>query len=56
MIGKTRILETLRTEAEELRDWMYNHTSPETSAAEFEEVARKYAVICTRIHIIDKQW
>lgn len=56
LLGKNRLLERLRDEAEDLRQWMYSHTSPDTRAAEFETVANRYAIICTRIYIIEKQW
>lgn len=56
LLGKKKLLERLRDEAEDLRQWMYQHTSPDTRAAEFETVANRYAIICTRIYIIEKQW
>lgn len=54
--GKNKLLEALRGEAAELRQWMGDHTSPSTPASEFCEVANQYAIICTRIYIIEKQW
>lgn len=50
------VLEKLRCEAEILRAWMYSHTSPDCPIAEFESVANRYAIICTRMYIIEKQW
>ena len=54
--GKNRIIQKLRNEAGELRRWMSEHTSPSTPASEFCEVANRYAIICTKIYIIEKQW
>lgn len=54
--GKKKIVSRLREEADELRQWMYSHTSPDTDAAEFCRVANDYAILCTRIYIIEKQW
>lgn len=54
--GKNRIIQKLRNEAGELRKWMSEHTSPSTPASEFCEVANKYAIICTKIYVIEKQW
>ena len=56
LLGKKRLLQKLRDEAMEIREWMYSHTSPDTSAAEFETYSNRYAIICTRIYIIEKQW
>lgn len=54
--GKTVFLEKLRTEAAEIRQWMHDNTSPDTPIAEFERMANRYAILCTRIYIIEKQW
>lgn len=54
--GKDKLIRRLREEADELRQWMHSHTSPDTGAAEFCRVANDYAIICTRIYIIEKQW
>ena len=54
--GKEKLLQNLRERAEELHEWMYEHTSPETPASEFDKVANEYAILCMRIYIIDKQW
>lgn len=54
--GKKKIVSRLRKEADELRQWMYSHTSPDTRSAEFCRVANDYAILCTRIYIIEKQW
>lgn len=56
LLGKKKLLAELREEAGELRDWMYNHTSPDTSVHEFEKYANKYTIICTKISVIEKQW
>lgn len=56
ILGKNKLLQSLRDRAEELRQWMYEHTSPDTPAKEFVEVANQYAIIQTRIYIIEKQW
>lgn len=54
--GKKNLVERLRSEADDIRQWMYSHTSPDTSAAEFERMANRYAILCTRAYIIEKQW
>ena len=54
--GKRKLLESLREKADKLREWMYEHASTETRAAEFEVVANQYAIICTRIYTVEKQW
>lgn len=54
--GKNRVIQKLREEAGELREWMSGHASPDTPASEFFEVANRYAIICTKIYIIEKQW
>lgn len=54
--GKDKLLQNLRERAEELHEWMYEHTSPETPASEFDKVANEYAILCMRIYIIEKQW
>lgn len=54
--GKDKLIRRLREEADKLRQWMYSHTSPDTSVADFCRVANQYAILCTRIHIIEKQW
>lgn len=54
--GKTNILERLRNEADEIRQWIYENSSPDTPDAEFYRMANRYAILCTRIYIIDKQW
>lgn len=56
LLGKKRLLEKLRNEAEEMLEWMYDNTSPDVPASEFEKVANKYAILCTKIYIIEKQW
>lgn len=56
LLGKKRLLEKLRKEAEEMLEWMYENTSPDVSVLEFEKVANKYAILCTKIYIIEKQW
>lgn len=56
ILGKNKLLQKLRDRAEELRKWMYEHTSPDTPGKEFEDVARQYAIIQTRMYIIEKQW
>lgn len=56
LLGKNRLIQKLRDEAENLREWMYSHSGPEISASIFCDVANKYAIICTRIYIIEKQW
>ena len=56
LLGKKRLLEKLRKEAEEMLEWMYENTSPDVSVSEFEKVANKYAILCTKIYIIEKQW
>lgn len=54
--GKEKLLQNLRNKAEELHEWMYENTSPETPVSEFEKMANQYAILCTRIYIIEKQW
>ena len=56
LLGKKKLVQRLRDEADEIRTWMHEHTSPETRASEFAVYANKYAIICTRIYIIEKQW
>jgi hypothetical protein len=46
--------EAYREEASELRDWMFTHSSPSTSAEEFCEVATRYAALCTKIYMLEK--
>ena len=55
-VKKKKLVEKLREEAGELRGWMSDHSSPDTPASEFCEIANRYAIICTKIYIIDKQW
>ena len=54
--GKQQLINTLRAEADELRAWMSEHSTPSTPIAEFDRVANRYAILCTRIYIIEKQW
>ena len=54
--GKQAIIKSLREEADNLREWMLEHCGTETSAAEFEKVANRYAIICTKVSVIEKQW
>lgn len=56
LLGKKKLLSKLREEADELRAWMLEHTSPDVSAEEFEKVSNRYAILCTRISTIEKQW
>jgi hypothetical protein len=56
MYGKNQILESLRKKASEIREWLMEHTSPDTSAEEFSKVANDYSIICTRIYVVEKQW
>lgn len=56
LLGKKKLVQRLREEADELRTWMYEHSSPETSASEFDKYANRYAIVCTKIYIIEKQW
>ena len=49
MYGKNQILESLRKKASEIREWLMEHSSPDTSAEEFCKVANDYAIICTKI-------
>lgn len=56
LLGKKKLLAKLREQADELRSWMLDNTSPDVSAEEFEKVANKYAILCTRIAVIEKQW
>lgn len=56
LLGKKKLVDKLREEADELRAWMHDHTSPETRASEFAEYANRYAIVCTKIYIIEKQW
>lgn len=56
LLGKDKLLQSLRNKAEELHDWMYTHTSPDTPVSEFLKIANQYAIIRTRIYIIEKQW
>ena len=56
MFGKNKVLEDLREKADALREWMLRHTSPDTTADEFCQVANDYAIIVTRIYTIEKQW
>jgi hypothetical protein len=56
MYGKNQILESLRKKASEIREWLMEHTSTDTSAEEFSKVANDYAIICTRIYVVEKQW
>lgn len=55
-LGKRKLIQQLKDEAEELRQWLYSHTSPDTPIKEFDAVANRYAIVCTRIYIVDKQW
>lgn len=54
--GKQSIIQKLRGEADELREWLFSHTSPDTRASEFDKYANRYAIVCTKIYIIEKQW
>ena len=54
--GKKEMTEQLRAQANKLRQWMMEHTSPDTGADEFCEVAGRYAILCTRIYLVEKQW
>jgi hypothetical protein len=54
--GVKKITDQLRKEADELRQWMYEHSSPSTSARVFCEVANQYANLCAKIYIIEKHW
>ena len=54
--GKNRVIQKLRDEAGELRKWMSEHASPSTPASEFCDIANRYAIICTKIYVIEKQW
>lgn len=54
--GKHKLIEQLKDEAAELRQWMYDHSTPSTPASEFEVVANKYAIIQTRLYVIEKHW
>ena len=56
LLGKKRLLDNLRKKADQMREWMSEHTSPDVPASEFVKVANMYAIICTRIYIIEKQW
>lgn len=56
MYGKNQILEGLRKKASEIREWLMENTSPDTSADEFSKVANDYAIICTKIYVVEKQW
>lgn len=56
LLGKKKLLAKLRAEADELRSWMLDNTSPDVSADEFCKVANAYAILCTRIAVIEKQW
>ena len=56
LLGKKRLLANLRKEAEEMLEWMYENTSPDVPVSEFEKVANKYAILCTKIYTIEKQW
>jgi hypothetical protein len=54
--GVKKITDQLRKEADKLRQWMYEHSSPSTSAQVFCEVANQYANLCAKIYIIEKHW
>ena len=56
LLGKKRLLANLRKEVEEMLEWMYENTSPDVPVSEFVKVANKYAILCTKIYIIEKQW
>ena len=56
LLGKKKLLARLREQAGELRAWMFDNTSPDVSADEFCKVANAYAILCTRIAVIEKQW
>lgn len=56
LLGKNRLVQKLRSEADELRKWMFSNSGPSVPVAEFADVANRYAIICTRIYIIEKQW
>ena len=56
LLGKKKLLERLRERADELRQWMHDNASPETPLTEFDKAANEYAIICTKIYIIEKQW
>ena len=56
MGGKETILFNLRQQPEELRTWMYEHSTPDTRAAEFCAIANEYAILCVKISTIEKHW
>lgn len=56
LLGKKKLLESLRKQVEELRDWMFENSSPDVPISEFEKIANKHAILSIRIHIIEKQW
>ena len=56
LLGKKKLIEKLREQAGILREWMDAHSSPDTSAEEFCKVANDYAIVCTKIYVIEKQW
>lgn len=54
--GKQEEISRLKEQARELMEWMMNHTSPDTSAEEFCEVAGRWAYVCTRMYQVEKNW
>ena len=54
--GKKEIIRQLKEQADEEREWLMEHTSPDVPANLFEVHARAYNIIRTKIATIDKCW
>lgn len=52
--GKEILLKELIEKAKDLREWMLEHSTPDTRAKEYCEVANEYAIIRCKIHLIEK--
>lgn len=49
-----KAIEAYREEADTLRQWMLCNLTPSTPASEFCEVANRYAIVATRIYMVEK--
>lgn len=52
--GKQKLLSELQIRAIELRTWLIENSSPDVKIKEWCDVANQYAILCTRMYIIEK--